>query len=335
MIKPIKNLEANDRDINIIGRIEKVILSTGSNGQNYMIINLVDQSGRVEGRKWQVDENDIENIKPNEIMLVKGGNVNEYRNQLQLKVGDYKILDAEGLAEFNLTFDDFFISAPLNVDKEYPKLIELISAFKNDTYREITLKLLKENEEKFKNYPAAMSIHHNVQHGLFWHSYTLVRNCISIKPNYAFADIDWELVICGAILHDIGKVIEMNDETATDYSLQGKLLGHISIGNAFIYQAAKELGILDNPDGSVNQDVTLLEHMVLASHGKNEYGSPVEPVIIEAIIVSSFDMLDARLFRVNDDLNKVEVGEWTQRIPSEGGKFFYNHYKKPKETKEK
>ncbi len=325
MIKPIANLVNNDRDVQVIGRIERVILSTGSNGQNYMIINLVDQSGRIEARKWLVQDGDVEAIKPNEIILIENGMASEYRNQLQLKVQNYKILDQAELKKRNLNYDDFFISAPLDVEREYPKLIELIQGFKNEDYKAVTLKILNDNEAKFKKYPAAMTIHHNVQSGLFWHSYTLVRDCLAIKPNYAYALIDWELVVCGAILHDIGKVVEMADVGATDYSLEGKLLGHISIGNTFVAEAAKSLGVFYQNDGNVNPHITLLEHMILASHGKNEYGSPVEPLLIEAIILSTFDNLDAKIFKVNDELQKISYGEWTPRIPTEDMKMFYNH----------
>ncbi|MBY7704121.1 HD domain-containing protein [Vibrio harveyi] len=112
--------------------------------------------------------------------------------------------------------------------------------------------------------------------------------------------------MCGAILHDIGKVIEIVDVSGSDYSLEGKLLGHISIGNAEINKIAEELNLYKDESNNINSDITLLQHMVLASHGKKEFGSPVEPVLIEAIILSMLDDLDAKVFKINDELKKVE-----------------------------
>ncbi|ATZ18624.1 3'-5' exoribonuclease [Williamsoniiplasma somnilux] len=329
-MKKIKSVTAEDNNIEILARIEKVVVSTGSNGSGYMIIHLTDKTGRLEARKWTISEQDKEIIKANKFLYTANATASEYRNVLQLKINDYKIIDKDELSNYGLTFDDFFISAPVNIEKEYFNLLEILNNLENNTYKQITLDLIEKYKNDFLIYPAAMNIHHNVRGGLFWHSYTLVKNALAIKDNYKYANIDWELVICGSILHDIGKIIEIIDESGVDYSLEGKLLGHISIGNAEIAKIAEQLNLYKLEDGSINKDVTLLQHMILASHGKNEYGSPTEPVIIEAIILSTFDSLDARIYRVNDDLNKVENNEWTPRIMSEEGKMFLNHFSKNK-----
>ncbi|WP_026389128.1 3'-5' exoribonuclease YhaM family protein [[Acholeplasma] multilocale] len=324
----IKDITADLNSAELIARIEKVIISTGSNGSNYMIIHLTDTTGRVEARKWIVTEQDKEVIKPNAYIHFKDITPNEYRGILQLKINDYKILTEEEVFALGLTKADFFVVAPVNIEREYENLMELLNQVKNDTYRNLTIGLIKKYEKQFLTYPAAMSIHHNVAGGLFWHSYTLVKNCLAIKPSYTYASIDWNLLICGAILHDIGKVVEIIDETAVDYSLEGKLLGHISIGNAELNKLAQEQGIYTDANGVINHDLTLLQHMILASHGKKEYGSPQEPAIMEAIILSTFDNLDARIYKVNDELNKVDQDSWTGRIPSEDGKMYLKHYKK-------
>jgi len=327
-MRKIKDIMSDQHGVEALLRIEKVIVSTGSNGNNYMIVHLVDKTGRIEARKWLINERDKEEIKPNYFIHLTNAVANEYRGSLQLKINDYQVINEAGLAKFGYDLTDFFISAPVNIEKEYKNLVAILKEMENKTYREITLDLLKKYEKEFLIYPAAISIHHNVTGGLFWHSYTLVKNALAIKPNYKYADIDWELVICGSVLHDIGKAIELKDNTGTDYSLEGKLLGHISIGNTEINKAAEKKKLLYLDDGSINPSVTLLQHMVLASHGKNEYGSPMEPLIIEAVILSMFDNLDARIYRTNDELMKIDEDHWTPRIMSEDGKFFYNHFKK-------
>ncbi|AUF83918.1 HD domain-containing protein [Mesoplasma syrphidae] len=324
----LKDISTELNSVELLARVERVIVSTGSNGSNYMIVHLADATGRVEARKWVVTDQDRELIKPNSYIYFKEIIPNEFRGILQLKIGDYEIWDEEKVAQKGFQNSDFFVVAPVNIEKQYANLMELLEKVSNPTFKALTIGLIKKYEKEFLIYPAAMTIHHNVTGGLFWHSYTLVKNCLAIRENYLYAAIDWDLLICGAILHDIGKIFELVDQTATDYSLEGKLLGHISIGNAELYKMAEELNIAKDESGKINSDLTLLQHMILASHGKKEYGSPTEPNIIEAVILSTFDNLDARIFKINDELTKVEQGSWTGRILSEDGKMYLKHYKK-------
>lgn len=326
-MKKINELNSTVSSTDLVVRLEKVIVSTATNGSSYLILNLSDKTGRVEARKWSVTEEDKQLLQPNSFVLFKNAAVNEFRGVLQLKVNDYSILSETELNNLGLEVKDFFIEAPINIEKNYAELINILEGITNDTYRVLTIGLIKKYEKEFLSYPAAMTIHHNVKGGLFWHSFTLVKNALALKPSYAYASIDWELLICGAILHDIGKVIEINDPTGTDYSLQGKIIGHISIGNTELNKLSETLNIYKDEQGNINESLTLLQHMIIASHGKKEYGSPTEPVIIEAIMLSMFDDLDAKVFKINDELNKVEYKTWTPRIISVDGKMFYKHKK--------
>ncbi|QHX36891.1 3'-5' exoribonuclease YhaM family protein [Spiroplasma sp. BIUS-1] len=321
----INQINAESKLVTLIARIEKTILSTGNNGSNYLILNLVDMSGRIEARLWNSTDKDVEELKNGVIVKVDAA-TNVYRQQLQLKVNSYEVIKEEDFEKHNINEEMFSISAPINVETNYDKLIEFIESTKNEVYKKITLTILKKYENEFKKYPAAVSIHHNVVGGLFWHSFSLLMGAKAIREVYKYADIDWDLVYCGAILHDIGKVVEMAGKNASEYTDEGKLLGHISIGNAFVSNMAIELGLKDD------QSVLKLQHAILASHGKNEYGSPVEPNLIEAVIISSLDALDARIYKINDELSKVEKGAWTGRILSEDGRSYWNHNEK-KEVK--
>ncbi|AUB31910.1 3'-5' exoribonuclease YhaM family protein [Spiroplasma floricola] len=319
----INQINSDSKLITLIARIEKTILSTGNNGSNYLILNLIDMSGRIEARLWNSTDVDVEELKTGEIVKIEAA-TNVYRQQLQLKINSYEIIKEEDFEKHSISAEMFSISAPINVETNYDKLIDFLETIENEHYKKITLSILKEYEVEFKSYPAAVSIHHNVIGGLFWHSYSLLMGAKAIKEVYKYAEIDWELVYCGAILHDIGKVIEMDGKNASEYTDEGKLLGHISIGNTFVSNKAIELGLKDN------KDVLKLQHVILASHGKNEYGSPVEPNLIEAVLISSLDALDARIYKINDELSKVEKGSWTARILSEEGRSYLNHYQKKK-----
>ncbi|WFQ91000.1 CMP-binding-factor [Mycoplasma feriruminatoris] len=326
-MKKVKDINIKDHLIDTILRIERVIVSTGSSGNNYLILHLADSSGRIEARKWIVNEKDKQLLKPNAIILLKDTLVHEYRNILQLKIEDYLIIDEKDLIKYHLNKTDLYISAPLDIKTNYQELISFLNSINNQTYKTITLSLLEKYKKEFLTFPAAMSIHHNVTSGLFWHSYTLVKNVLSLKQNYFYANIDWDLLICGAILHDIGKVIEIADVNGSDYSLEGKLLGHISIGNAEINKLAEQLNLYKDQNNKINQEITLLQHMILASHGKKEFGSPIEPVLIEAVILSTLDDLDAKVYKINDELSKIELDTWTQKIVSIDNRMFYKHKK--------
>lgn len=326
-MKKINEINNTLSQVSFVARIEKVLFSTATNGSSYIILNLSDNTGRIECRKWTVTEDDKEKLKTNAFVRIDNATVNEFRGLLQLKISEYKILSDRDLLQLNIHKEDFFIKAPLDVKKQYIKLSEILNSVENHTYKTLTIALIKKYETEFLSYPAAMTIHHNVQGGLFWHSFTLVQNALALKPSYTYANIDWELLICGAILHDIGKVIEIIDTTGTDYSLEGKVLGHISIGNAELNKIAEELNLYYDENNKINESLTLLQHMILASHGKKEFGSPTEPVIIEAIMLSMFDDLDAKIFKVNEELNKVDHKSWTQRVLSVDNKMFYKHKK--------
>ncbi|AHI53154.1 3'-5' exoribonuclease YhaM family protein [Spiroplasma culicicola] len=319
----IFEINSEIKSLELVARVERVILSTGNNGSNYLIVNLVDKTGRIEARLWNADEKDVQTIKVDSLIKIDA-NVNLYRQQLQLKINHYQIIEEKDYSTFGILAEEFAISAPIDVDKIYDELITLIDGLQNGVYQKITKTILQKYEEEFKTYPAATSIHHNLIGGLIWHSYSLVKGAMGLKEVYNYADIDWELIYCGATLHDIGKVIEMKGKTATEYTDEGKLLGHISIGNTFIASLIEQLKLNEEQ----RNEAVKLQHIILSSHGKNEFGSPIEPIMIEGVIVSSLDALDARIYKINDELSKVKGEGWTSKIFTEEGKSFLKHFNK-------
>ncbi|WP_338969440.1 3'-5' exoribonuclease YhaM family protein [Spiroplasma endosymbiont of Labia minor] len=324
-------LNINDKQkgaqIKIIARIERAISNVGSNGLNYLILHLIDSTGRVEARLWSASEENKQELIPDligEFTCI----VNIYHNQIQLKIENFKIFSADELKEKDISIADFAISAPINSDKVIKKMQELFATFKNKTYKGVVLGVIEKYKKILTKFPAAISIHHNVISGLLWHSTSLVEAARGLISVYKYAEIDWELVQIGAFLHDIGKIFEITSVNGSDYSLEGKLLGHISIGNAMIISVAKnrKLYYLDD-EKNINPDFVLLQHVILSSHGKKDFGSPVEPNLIEAVIVSTLDNLDSRIYKINDELKKVELNTWTSRLMTEDGKMFYKHLK--------
>ncbi|ASP27980.1 3'-5' exoribonuclease YhaM [Spiroplasma corruscae] len=320
----INELNLENKIVNLTARIERVVLSTGNNGLNYLILHLIDRTGRVEGRLWNVNDEDICNLKAGTIIRIDA-NINSYRHQLQLKINNYVVINEEEFEEYKLSHDMFSINAPLNINDKFKELLGFVESLKNHSYKKVTLELLKEHEEHYKTYPAAVSIHHNVVGGLFWHSSSMLEAAKALNKVYTFIEIDWDLVYCGVILHDIGKVVELEGKNASEYTPIGKLIGHISIGNNFVFEKARELNI-------ESDDIVKLQHVILSSHGKNEFGSPIEPLLVESIIISTLDSLDARLYRVNEEIKKVSHNNWTPRILSEDGRSFLRHFENVKKN---
>ena len=185
---------------------------------------------------------------------------------------------------------------------------------KNAIYRNITIALLEDCDRDFFAYPAASRIHHDFVGGLATHVLGMMKLGEYFATLYPMLDRD--LLISGIIVHDIGKLTELSGPVITEYTLEGKLLGHISIMQAKIAQKAEQLGYS-------GEEVTLLKHMVLAHHGEYEYGSPVLPMIPEAEMLHYIDNIDARMNILDKEFVKTQSGDFTQRIFAMENRSFY------------
>ena len=163
-------------------------------------------------------------------------------------------------------------------------------------------------------FPAATKNHHDYASGLLDHVVSMLRLGKAICELYPTLNRD--LIFAGIILHDIGKVIELSGPVATAYTVEGNLLGHITIMVNEIGQAARELNI----DG---EEVMVLQHIVLSHHGKEEWGSPKKPMIQEAEIIHYIDNIDAKMNMLNRALEKTPEGEFTERVFALDNRSFY------------
>ena len=170
--------------------------------------------------------------------------------------------------------------------------------------------MLNKYRKEFSTFPAAISNHHDFVSGLAYHVYTMLRVGESLCDIYE--TLDRNLLYAGIILHDIGKVKELSGAVNTTYTVEGNLIGHIVIATEEITKIAEELNI-------EGEDVMLLKHLILAHHGKLEYGSPKTPMIPEAEILHMIDNIDARVLMMNKHIQNAEKGTFTQRVfPLEG-----------------
>jgi len=277
----------------------------------FLTVTLSDSTGKVQCVCW-------DNVPRLETILVTGKIVrieaaaSTYRDELQLK-----ITDARPVKETDKVDDtDFIQSAPFDIEHTYRQLLEYKNSISNSKIREL-LDCFFENDicaKAFKYHPAAKRMHHAYAGGLLEHTLGIVKSCDLFSKNYPY--LNRNLLLAGAMLHDIGKLKEMKGGLATEYTTSGQLMGHLVIGSQMIEKAAATIS--DFPD----ETKLLLQHLVLSHHGKLEFGSPVKPATLEALVLHSLDMLDAHLFEAKKAIDEEKNAEFTGFVYGLEAKFF-------------
>lgn len=289
--------------------VHKATQGVTAQGKDYMTLHLQDKSGEIEAKVWTVTKEDMATLKPELIIHVKGDVIN-YRGRKQMKVNQFRVAtEADGLKT-----QDFIDGAPMSVDEIKSQMQSFIFEIENANLQRITRHLLQKYDEAFFTFPAASSHHHNFISGLSYHVFTMLqiaKGLCEIYPN-----LNKSLLYSGIILHDMGKVRELSGPIATSYTLEGNLLGHISIASEEVAEAARELGIQ-------GEEVLLLRHLILSHHGKLEYGSPKLPHVKEAEILHFIDNIDARMNMFDKAFKKIEKGQFTERIFGLENRQFY------------
>ncbi|WP_163182890.1 MULTISPECIES: 3'-5' exoribonuclease YhaM [Neobacillus] len=280
-----------------------------SNGKPFLTLILQDQSGEIEAKLWDVNEEDEKTYAPQSIVKVQG-DVQNYRGKNQLRIRQIR---STGPSD-QVKLEDFLETAPLSQDQIVSKLTQYIFEMKNPNIQRITRHLIKKHQKAFLEYPAATKNHHEFVSGLAYHVVSMLDLAKAIANLYP--SLDKDLLYAGVILHDMGKVIELSGPISTVYTLEGNLLGHITIMINEIGKAAEELGIH-------GEEVLILQHLVLSHHGKAEWGSPKPPLIKEAEILHYIDNLDAKMNMLDRALERVKPGEFTERIFALDNRSFY------------
>ena len=289
--------------------VHKATQGVTAQGKDYMTLHLQDKSGEIEAKVWTVTKEDMATLKPELIIHVKGDVIN-YRGRKQMKVNQFRVAtEADGLKT-----QDFIDGAPMSVDEIKSQMQTFIFEIENANLQRIIRHLLQKYDEAFFTFPAASSHHHNFVSGLSYHVLTMLqiaKGLCEIYPN-----LNKSLLYSGIILHDIGKVRELSGPIATSYTLEGNLLGHISIASDEVAETARELGIQ-------GEEVLLLRHLILSHHGKLEYGSPKLPHVKEAEILHFIDNIDARMNMFDKAFKKIDKGQFTERIFGLENRQFY------------
>jgi 3'-5' exoribonuclease len=261
---------------------EKELRSTRE-GKPFLRLELGDRSGAVEARLWDNVETVAPVFERDDIVKVQA-RVENYKNRLQLVVE--RIRRAEP-AEVDLS--DYFPHTAEDIEQLYGRLREHIAAIKNPWLSRLVSDVVEDPEisPRLKRAPAAKMMHHAFVGGLLEHIVSLCDLCRLAAQHYAELDVD--LLLTGAILHDIGKLDELCYERAIHYTDDGQLLGHIILG---LEQVTERMNGIE---GFPSDCKTLVKHLLISHHGQYEFGSPKLPMFREALVLHYLDDLDSKM----------------------------------------
>ncbi len=280
-----------------------------SKGSPYLSMVLQDSTGSIDAKFWDVKEADQALVQVGKILMFQF-EVLLYKDKLQLRVNRVQPVEQ---SEINL--EDFVISSDYSESERRNLAEDLIQSIQNPTYKKLVEGMLEYVGDKFYTFPAASKIHHGWKGGLSDHSLSMATIANDICKHYP--QLNRDLLVSAALIHDVGKTAELSGPVTTEYTLAGKLEGHISIANAWLSEVAEKLEL-------ENQEETLLmHHMILSHHGKLEFGSPVAPMLIEAEALYLIDNMDARLTSLKQALDGVKPGQWTSRMFQFENRQFY------------
>lgn len=291
--------------------VKDVKNGTTSKGSPYLSLILQDNTGTIDGKYWDVKENEQTLVQAGKILKFNF-EVLLYKDKLQLRMNHVEEISED---EYNL--EDFVISSDHSEVERRSLTQSLIDSIQNDVYRKLVIGMLSYVGDKFFTFPAASKIHHGWKGGLSDHSLSMATLADELCKHYP--QLDRDLLVSAALIHDVGKTAELSGPVTTEYTLEGKLEGHISLANAWLSEVSEKLGVQER------EETVLMHHMILSHHGKMEYGSPVAPMIIEAEALYLIDNMDARLTSLKMALDAIKPGTWTSRMFQFENRQFYKH----------
>jgi 3'-5' exoribonuclease len=288
---------------------EKEIRNTRE-GKAYLRLELGDRSGTIEARMWDQFDAAVKDINRDDFVKVQA-RVEIYRNKPQLSLQQLRLAKPE-----EIDLEDFLLHTKEDVGKLYSRLAEYANSIANPWLKKLVTGIISDPAiaAKYKRAPAAKVMHHAYLGGLLEHVISLCGLARQIAAHYPELDVD--LLLTAAILHDVGKLDELCYERAIGYTVEGQLLGHIMMEFESVSKA------MDAIEGFPANLKTVVQHVLISHHGQYEFGSPKLPMIREALVFHYLDDLDSKLAAARAAL-AVESGEpeWSAYSGALGRKF--------------
>lgn len=294
--------DIKDRDtVNAVFLVKDKNMAMAKNGKPYMNLRFMDKSGDVDAKIW--DNTDVlDKLFDKDDFVQVRGKASVYMNKMQIVVAEIVKIPEE-----QVHLADFLPESPRGGAEMRQELHEVVAALANPYLRGLMDAFLADEPfmGRYCLAPAAKGMHHVYLGGLLEHSLALVKLAKTIVPLYG--GINEDLLVVGALLHDVGKIHEMSFERAFDYTDAGKLLGHITIGVELVEERIRQV------EGFPRELAILLKHMLLSHHGQYEYGSPKRPKTIEATILNYLDDMDSKINGIRAHIAKESASSsrWT------------------------
>lgn len=295
----IKDFIGKETPVDGIFMVKQATEAISNSGSHYLSLTLQDASGTIDAKKWSIDDVDLEIATAGSLIRVIGLS-SVYRNHPQLKINELDSIDKN-----SVDLSKYIAVAPMAKDEMEAKLKDYISQIKDSDLKKLTEKIVTDNYENYTTYPAAVTVHHSYLGGLLFHSLSICSMAIKVQEQYPYLNKDY--LIAGSLLHDIGKTKELSSALTPNYTVEGNLVGHISLGAMMVYEAGNALKI-------DKEKLDVLVHMILAHHGEFEFGSPKLPATAEAYVLHNLDDLDAKMECLRLAYEKTEEGDFTGKI---------------------
>jgi 3'-5' exoribonuclease len=284
---------------------EKGVRTSVRTGKSWLELALRDRTGSIPAKMWDNFEAIAKTFECDDVVLIRG-RVKLYNGQKEMTLE--QIVPS---LERDYELSDFLAHTKFDVDKLFAELRSTIAGVKNPWIKRLLDDVVNDPAiaPKMKRAPAAMTMHHAYIGGLLEHVVSLIGLSRGVTAQYP--ELDADLLLAGIVLHDIGKIDELSYARGTDYTTQGRLIGHITIGALMVREKIKAI-----PDFPVPLAI-LVEHLILSHHGTYEFGSPSLPQTREAVALNFLDDMDSKMAAMRATFERSPgSGEWTDRNPA-------------------
>ena len=296
--KYVKDIKEGEqiRDLFLVGNKTQLVSNAG---KPYLNLILRDRTGQLEGRVWDRAEEIGKRFERDDIVEVTGS-VLQYQGRIQVKVHD--VQKATGLPP---DLGNFLPVTRKGIEPLWNQLRELVKSVKDADLRKLLEAVFPdppgtETARGFRQAPGGKTMHHDYIGGLLEHTVSVGLICRFFASHYE--GVDGDLLVAGALLHDVGKVEELAYEGTFDYTDEGRLLGHLYLGAERISRICGE--IPEFPAGKA----TLLKHMILSHHGELSFGSPKRPKTLEAVLLHFAENMDAKVNAFAEAMEDLREG---------------------------
>ena len=310
----------NFTPVDNMGRVEGYCLvklveqKTSSKGDTYLDFTLGDKDGEINGKLWRYVPSEHGEYKNNDLVKIRG-TISQYNGVDQLRIERIR----HCIEQDNVAMEDFVQSVAYSSLDMYNELMSIAGDFSDENLKKLVTAIYEDNREALLYWPAAYKLHHALRGGLLMHTLSIVRLGEMICEVYPF--IDKDLLLTGAMLHDISKLEEfvVNEAgIAESYSIEGNLLGHLTMGAVKVNKYAEKLGI-------DRKTAMLVEHMILSHHGEPDFGAAVRPMFIEAELLSQLDLMDSRVYEMKEAVAGLNEDDFSARLWALDNRKLYNH----------